>query len=120
MVLNTTQRLYMARISPNSLFGTLFILVKNKWDRTYLSFLSNIHEYYSNKSFSTVFIQVTSVPKLDSTYDVVDATEQPDLCYHQCTKCAIIFQCHKIKAYTNSFARCTKPFFYGKCNICNQ
>jgi hypothetical protein len=121
MVLNTILRLYMARVSANSLFGTLFVfLVKNKWNRTYLSFLSNIHEYCSNKSFSNISIQVTSIAKLDSTYDVVDATEQPDLCYHQCTRCAIIFQCHKIKLYTNSFERCTKPFFYGKCNICNH
>ena len=56
---------------------------------------------------SNVVMQVTSFSKLNSKYDVGEAKEQPDLCYHQCTKCAIIFQCRKITLYTVSFERCT-------------
>ena len=134
MVFNTILRLYMARIKQtgNKLMAhcwacsqitseyIIVFLVKSNRIGTYIPFLCNIHEYCSNKSFSNVVMQVTSFSKLDSTYDVGDATEQPDLCYHQCTRCAIIFQCRKIKLYSISFERCTKPFFYGKCNICNQ
>ena len=88
--------------------------------------LHRIHRYSSNKSFSNQVVQLTGVTKSDSAHDVGNTIQQQEqqqqqqyLCYHQCTKCAIVFRCHEIELGSVSIEQCSKPFFYGKCNICN-
>ena len=43
-------------------------------------------------------------------------------CYHQCTRCVIIFHCDRALYHHRQLGRgnnqCENPFHYGKCNTC--
>jgi hypothetical protein len=62
---------------------------------------------------SYLVVPMTGARQLDSTYGIGDGFFE--VCYHQCTKCGMIFSCPA--KHTASI--CDNPFYHGRCNICN-
>lgn len=56
---------------------------------------------------------MTHIQRLDSMYDV--GNRVLEACYHQCTRCGIIFGCELVRIANTS----GKPFYHGRCSICN-
>ena len=53
--------------------------------------------YSSNKSFSNEDTKVIQITSSGSICDAGNTILQHNLCYHQCTKCAVVFQCQDIE-----------------------
>jgi hypothetical protein len=66
-------------------------------------------------------VEVTGFHK--SNNDVRNQLQQqePTSCYHQCTRCAIIFHCDRVLYRHRQLGignQCENAFHYGKCNTC--
>jgi hypothetical protein len=84
---------------------TLFIIV-------HISYLPNLA------------VAVTGLRNSDQYNDVHNQVQQQQqqevVCYHQCTRCAILFSCDYIYNHQQVGLRnqCGNPFYYGKCSTC--
>lgn len=58
-------------------------------------------------------VKMTAVQRLGSMYAIDNGPFQK--CYHQCIQCGIIFGCKLVRTANT----CGKPFYHGRCNICN-
>jgi len=66
-------------------------------------------------------VEVTGFHKSNNDIRNQLQQQEPTSCYHQCTRCAIIFHCEGVLYRYRQLGignQYENPFNYGKCNTC--
>jgi hypothetical protein len=86
-------------------------------NETYRKTLCKFVTYSSNKLYVDSDSRVSAAYFVHPEHNTNPRRQSlKSLCYHQCTRCAIVFHCDLNRLGVKN--QCGNPFYNGKCNTC--